>query len=149
MKKNATYMNTFLFNVTLILLASVSITHFCSDCLEDYVAFTDINMIFNVQIKYLKFFRFFYKYHIFQYILFGIFVISLIYLLIRPSDNINRVLKNKPNEIFNTSATEDLKKKDKDNDLGKNKGKEKDKVINKDDSGVELDNTLPVFDDMK
>ena len=149
MKKNATYMNTFLFNVTLILLASVSITHFCSDCLEDYVAFTDINMIFNVQIKYLKFFRFFYKYHIFQYILFGIFVISLIYLLIRPSDNINRVLKNKPNEIFNTSATEDLKKKDKDNDIGKNKSKEKDKVINKDDSGVELDNTLPVFDDMK
>ena len=76
-------------------------------------------------------------------------MISLIYLLIRPSDNINRVLKNKPNEIFNTSATEDLKKKDKDNDLGKNKGKEKEKATNKDDSGVELDNTLPVFDDMK
>ena len=92
MKANGTYMNTFLFNVTLILLASCSITQFCSDCLEDYVAFTDINMIFNVQIKYLKFFKFFYKNHIFQYILFIIFVISLIYLLIRPSDSINKVL---------------------------------------------------------
>ena len=58
MKENGTYMNNFIFNVTLILLASSSIKQFCSDCLEDYVAFTDINMIFNIQIKYLKFFRF-------------------------------------------------------------------------------------------
>ena len=97
MKKDGTYMNAFLFNVTLILLASCSITQFCADCLEDYVAFTDVNMIFNVQIRYLKFFKYFYKYHIFQYILFIIFVISLLYLLFRPSDNINRVLKNSKN----------------------------------------------------
>ena len=93
MKKDGTYMNAFLFNVTLILLASCSITHFCADCLEDYVAFTDVNTIFNVQIRHLKFFKYFYKYHIFQYILFGIFVISLLYLLLRPSDNINKVLQ--------------------------------------------------------
>ena len=92
MKKDGTYMNAFLFNVTLILLTSCSITQFCADCLEDYVAFTDVNMIFNVQIRYLKFFKFFYKYHIFQYILFVVFVISLIYLLIKPSDSINKVL---------------------------------------------------------
>jgi LMBR1 domain-containing protein 1 len=147
MKKNATYMNTFLFNVTLILLASCSITQFCSDCLEDYVAFTDINMIFNVQIKYLRFFRFFYKYHLFQYIMFAIFVISLIYLLIRPSDNINNVLKNKPNEILDTSATKDLKIKDKDKSKKKNNVKIKDK--DKDNSGAVLDNTLPFFDDLK
>ena len=97
MKKDGTYMNAFLFNVTLILLASCSITQFCADCLEDYVAFTDVNIIFNVQIRYLKFFKYFYKYHIFQYILFIIFVISLLYLLFRPSDNINRVLKNSKN----------------------------------------------------
>jgi LMBR1 domain-containing protein 1 len=114
MKKNATYMNTFMFNVTLILLASCSITQFCSDCLEDYVAFTDINMIFNVQIRYLRFFRFFYKYHLFQYIMFGIFLISLIYLILRPSDNINNVLKNQPKIDLNSSAN-DLKKKGKDN----------------------------------
>ena len=114
MKKNATYMNTFMFNVTLILLASCSITQFCSDCLEDYVAFTDINMIFNVQIRYLRFFRFFYKYHLFQYIMFGIFLISLIYLILRPSDNINNVLKNQPKVDLNSSAN-DLKKKGKDN----------------------------------
>ena len=93
MKKDGTYMNAFLFNVTLILLSSCSITQFCADCLEDYVAFTDVNSIFNIQIRYLKFFKYFYKYHIFQYILFIIFVISLLYLLIKPSDSINKVLK--------------------------------------------------------
>ena len=96
MKKDGTYMNSFLFNVTLILLASCSITQFCADCLEDYVVFTDINMIFNIQIRYLRFFRIFYKYHVFQYIMFVVFIISLIYLLIRPSDSINKVLSQKP-----------------------------------------------------
>ena len=106
MKKDGTYMNSFLFNVTLILLSACSVTQFCADCLEDYVAFTDINMIFNVQIRYLRFFKIFYKYHVFQYILFIVFVISLIYLLIRPSDSINRVLSEKPD------------KKNKNNDSG-------------------------------
>ncbi len=104
-------------------------------------------MIFNVQIKYLRFFRFFYKNHLFQYIMFAIFVISLIYLLIRPSDNINNVLKNKPNEILDTSATKDLKIKDKDKSKKKNNVKIKDK--DKDNSGAVLDNTLPFFDDLK
>ena len=45
MKENGTYMNTFIFNVSLILLSSCSITQFCSDCLEDYVAFTDIKYL--------------------------------------------------------------------------------------------------------
>lgn len=121
MKKDGTYMNAFLFNVTLILLASCSITQFCADCLEDYVAFTDVNTIFNVQIRHLKFFKYFYKYHIFQYILFGIFVISLLYLLLRPSDNINKVLQTSK-RLSNNSG----------NDLNKN---------NNTSSGI--DNSLP------
>ena len=59
MKKDGTYMSSFLFNVTLILLGSISITQFCSYSLPDYIAFTDIAIIFNVQIKYMKFFSFF------------------------------------------------------------------------------------------
>ena len=81
-------MNSFLFNVSLILLGSISITQFCANSFPDYVTFTDIDMIFNVQIKYLDFFVWFYKYHAFEYILFGIFVISLIYLLRRPRDQV-------------------------------------------------------------
>ena len=124
MKKNATYMNTFMFNITLIIMASCAITQFCSDCLEDYVSFTDINIIFNVQIKYLRFFRIFYKYHIFQYVMFAIFLLSLVYFLLRPSDNINNVLKKKEKAIKNdenNDSSGDIKKKD------------------------EKDSTLPVF----
>ena len=86
MKKDKTYMNSFIFNVSLILLGSCAITQFCADTLYDYVSFTDIDSLFNVMIKNLKIFSLFYKYHIFQYILFGIFILSLIYLCCRPYD---------------------------------------------------------------
>ena len=86
MKKDKTYMNSFILNVSLILLGSCAITQFCTDCLYDYVSFTDIDSMFNVMIKNLKFFYIFYKYHIFQYIFFGVFVLSFVYLIIRPTD---------------------------------------------------------------
>jgi len=86
MKKDKTFMNSFIFNVSLILLGSCAITQFCTDCLYDYVSFTDIDSMFNVMIKNLKFFYIFYKYHIFQYIFFGVFVLSFVYLIIRPTD---------------------------------------------------------------
>ena len=86
MKKDETYMNSFLFNVSLILISSVSVTQFCSNAFSDYVTFTDIDLIFGVQIKYLRFFVFFYKKFIFEYAFIIIFALSLIYLLIRPND---------------------------------------------------------------
>ena len=42
--------------------------------------------MFNVMIKHLKFFNIFYEYHIFQYVFFGVFVLSFIYLIFRPHD---------------------------------------------------------------
>ena len=92
MKKNGTYMNSFLFNVNLILVASCAITHFSSECFYDYVAFTDLDIIFNQIINNLKFFEFFYDNHIFQIIFFIIFVISLIYFLWKPRDSIRAVV---------------------------------------------------------
>jgi len=75
-----TYMNTILFNIGLILFTSFSVTQFCVAAFDDYVTFTDINLIFSVQIRYLVFFVYFYRYHVFEYILLGIAIISLIYL---------------------------------------------------------------------
>ena len=86
MEKGKTYMNSFLFNISLILLGSMAITQFVSDCLSDYVAFTDIDTLFNSLIKNLKFFKYFYRYYVFQYILFAIFVLSLVYLIYKPKD---------------------------------------------------------------
>ena len=86
MKKDKTYMNSFIFNVSLILLGSTAITQFCTDCLYDYVSFTDIDSLFNVLIKNLKIFNIVFGYHIFQYIFFGVFILSFIYLILRPTD---------------------------------------------------------------
>lgn len=69
MKKDETYMNSFLFNIMMIMICSVSVTQFCSTCFAEYTSMTDINLIFGTQIKYLKFFRFFYEYKIFEYTL--------------------------------------------------------------------------------
>lgn len=63
-------MNSFLFNTNLILLASVSVTQFCAAAFADYAANSDIDLIFSTQIRYLVFFVYFYKYHVFEYALF-------------------------------------------------------------------------------
>ena len=114
MKKDGTYMSSFLFNVTLILLGSISITQFCSYSLPDYIAFTDIAIIFNVQIKYMKFFSFFYKNHIFEYLLFAVFVISFFYLICRPSDRVNPKIdySNRPYEYKNEPIRNKKEKKE-------------------------------------
>jgi LMBR1 domain-containing protein 1 len=65
-------MNSFLFNVLLILLSSVSVTQFCAAAFSDYTALTDIDLIFTVQVRYLVFFVYFYKYHVFEYAIFVI-----------------------------------------------------------------------------
>jgi hypothetical protein len=84
-----------LFNVLLILLASVSVTQFCAAAFADYTAMTDISLIFNVQIRYLVFFVYFYKYHVFEYALFAICIIAMIVLLCRPNDyyTIEKIVK--------------------------------------------------------
>lgn len=79
-------MNSFLFNINLILLSSISVTHFCTTAFREYVTMTDIDLIFGTQVKYLKFFVIFSKYNIFIYGLFSLMVISFIYLICRPND---------------------------------------------------------------
>jgi LMBR1 domain-containing protein 1 len=88
-------MNAFLFNILVVLISSVSITQFCTAAFVDYTTFSDISIIFNVQIRYLVFFVYFYKYNVFPYILIFVFVISFVYLLCRPSDinSIEKVVK--------------------------------------------------------
>jgi len=84
--KNETYMNSFLFNILVILLSSVSITQFCAYSFREYGSMTDIEIIFSYQIKYLMFFNWFYRYHVFEYILFGFAVLSFFYLICRRKD---------------------------------------------------------------
>ena len=86
MKKDKTYMNSILFNVSLVMLTSVSVIQFSIRAFGEYTSLTDADIIFNTQIKYLTFYNFFFKYNIFEYGMLIIAVISLIYLICRPND---------------------------------------------------------------
>ena len=133
MKKGKTYMNSFLFNISLILLGSMAITQFVSDCLSDYVAFTDIDAIFNTLIKNLKFFKYFFRYHIFQYIFFAIFVLSIVYFILRPGDKPITSYKGKNNidNDSNKDNKEKKKKNKKDNDINTEDGGSQEKKLMK------------------
>jgi LMBR1 domain-containing protein 1 len=109
MKKGKTYMNSFLFNISLVLLGSMAITQFVSDCLSDYIAFTDIDTLFNTLIKNLKFFKYFYRYYIFQYIFFTIFILSFIYFICKPLEKPNQL----NTKIINRNKGKDIKSKQK------------------------------------
>ena len=124
MEKGKTFMNSFLFNISLVLLGSMAITQFVSDCLSDYVAFTDVDTLFNTLIKNLKFFKYFYKYHVFQYIFFAIFVLSLIYM-------IYQLCKTKESIKEKSAITEAKEKEEK----KKKKKKKEDKKVKVDEKG--------------
>ena len=86
MKKDKTYMNSILFNVMLVMLTSVSVIQFSIRAFGEYTSMTDADIIFNGQIKYLTFYRFFFNYNIFEYGLLLIALLSFIYLICRPND---------------------------------------------------------------
>ena len=69
------------------MITSVSVNQFCVKAFNEYAAMTDIDLIFSTQIKYLQFFVYFYRYNVFEYMLCAIMLISLIYLILRPSDS--------------------------------------------------------------
>lgn len=75
-------MNSFLFNILIILLTSVSVIQFCSDSFREYGSMTDIELIFSIQIKHLEFFSWFYDNRVFEYILFGVIILTTFFLLI-------------------------------------------------------------------
>ena len=104
MKKNETYMNSILFNIMLILITSVSLIHFCVKAFNEYVSMTDIDIIFSILIKNLSFFKYFFKYNIFEWIFCGIMLISFIYLIFRPNDvnTIQKILYEKIESEKNT-----------------------------------------------
>jgi LMBR1 domain-containing protein 1 len=55
-RPNETWMNSFLFNIAIILICSVSLTHFITMAFDQYCRLAESNFIFNVLIKNLKFY---------------------------------------------------------------------------------------------
>lgn len=81
-------MNSFMFNVILLLIASVGVIQLCISSFPTYTRNTEIYLIFGVQIQYMRFYNFFYKNGIFPIALliwFGLsFIIQLVMCKVKP-----------------------------------------------------------------
>eukprot|EP00946_MAST-07B_sp_MAST-7B-sp1_P001953 g1953.t1 len=77
MKYGKTLANSFLVNVSIVLLSSPSLIAFCCEAFESYTRSTDASMIFSVQIRYMQFFRPFYDMGIFTFTFLGFAVLAL------------------------------------------------------------------------
>ncbi|CBZ50084.1 hypothetical protein NCLIV_005600 [Neospora caninum Liverpool] len=83
MRKDETHLNSFLFNVVLVLLSCAAVVQFTARCFRDYSHSTVAAWIFDVQLLLLPFFGFVFKYNIFIYIFLGVELISAFVLLCR------------------------------------------------------------------
>lgn len=87
MKYNKTYMSSFLFNIALVLLCALPVVQFSASAFQDYARNTTISQVVNVQLKYLKFFGWFWRSQIFVYAILVIALLTCIYLGCRPRDS--------------------------------------------------------------
>jgi len=81
MKMGATMMNSFLFNTLLILLCALPVVQFCTTAFNEYARLTSIDLIFGVQVKNLRFLKYFWVFYI--YALLGVALLTGLYFLIR------------------------------------------------------------------
>jgi len=86
MEIGGTYVNSFLFNLGIILLCTIPIVHFCVQAFEGYARNTDSFLLFNIQIKYLTFYGQFFTKNVFTYIILSSFFATVAYLCWRPRD---------------------------------------------------------------
>nr|CAD1830204.1 unnamed protein product [Ananas comosus var. bracteatus] len=79
MKWGGTLMNSFLFNVGLILLSSISVIQFCATAFAYYAQATAAQEIFGHTLQSLRGIKYLYKYNVFQYAFVGLSLITLVY----------------------------------------------------------------------
>lgn len=96
MKKNETWMNSFLFNIIMLLIASVGITQLATGCFPTYTRNTAIYNMFGLQVNYMRFYKYLYDKKVFGYALVVWAFLSLIYLLFtcrRPAKHEEEIAK--------------------------------------------------------
>ena len=86
MKIGGTLMNSFLFNVWLILLCSFPVVQFCTVAFGLYTHGSAIENLFGIQVTNLKFLRYFFVENVFLYALFGLTGLTFLYLALFPKD---------------------------------------------------------------
>jgi LMBR1 domain-containing protein 1 len=85
-KLGQTYMDSFLFNIALVMCCTVPVIHFCTLAFAAYTVDSDVYLIFGVQIAYLNFYSTFYAHKVFPYIILLVSIVTCIYLVRTPRD---------------------------------------------------------------
>ncbi|RHZ12412.1 hypothetical protein DYB37_001268 [Aphanomyces astaci] len=86
MEYNGTYMNSFLFNLALILLCCIPVVQFSNQAFSDYVRLTTIQTMMGIQLRYMKGFSAFWVHNVFLYAILVIVLLTTLYLAVRPRD---------------------------------------------------------------
>eukprot|EP00736_Rhodelphis_marinus_P004198 Rmarinus@m.22958 len=81
-----TFMNSFLFNCSLILLCSLPVVMFCTQAFSIYARFTAVDLIFGVATTHLQGLGVLWRDNIFIYIMFVILGLTLVYVSLHPKD---------------------------------------------------------------
>ena len=97
LRKNKSYMNSILYNVKLILIASISVVQLSLRSFAEYTSMTDADIIFNILIKNSTINKYIFKYNIFEYGFFAVAFISFIYFIINrdEADKMKKMLYKK------------------------------------------------------
>ena len=86
MRIGGTMMNSFLFNVWLLLLCSVACVQFCYASFQSYAQLTAIDMLLGVQVRNLAGLSWFFRNDFFFYCQCGVSTLTLLYLCAFPKD---------------------------------------------------------------
>eukprot|EP01043_Picozoa_sp_COSAG02_P096690 COSAG02_NODE_32965_length_507_cov_1.338235_1_plen_89_part_01 len=76
MEPGKTMMNSFLFNVGIILLCEIPVIQFCSNAFSIYARVTSVSMLFGTQIVHIKYFNIMFQYNVFLYIMFAFIALT-------------------------------------------------------------------------
>mmetsp|Transcript_104429 Transcript_104429/g.319816 ORF Transcript_104429/g.319816 Transcript_104429/m.319816 type:complete len:526 (-) Transcript_104429:27-1604(-) len=87
MRARGTPLNSILFNVELVLVTSAAVVQFTQTAFQNYARLTSAEVIFSAQVKYVKFFSFFFEHNIFIYCLLAWCIAALVFLLVKPRDS--------------------------------------------------------------
>lgn len=90
MRKGRTLLNSFIFNLQLVLFCAPAIIHFQTEIFAKYMIYSVSVEMFVVEVRRMTFFSFFFDFNIFYYAFILITLITFFFLLFKPkSDRLN------------------------------------------------------------
>jgi LMBR1 domain-containing protein 1 len=97
-------MNAFLFNSWVILLCSLPAVQFCVYAFPIYARFTQADVMFGAQVKYMRFFKYFFNYNVFIIAIMCFAGLTGLYLMLCPKNRADEIEK-ELNKLAKSSST--------------------------------------------